>query len=269
MSADEHMLSGAYALDAIDDEIERRRFERHLRDCEACQEEVRTFRAATVALGEAVAVSPPPGLRERVLAEISATRQVDDGGPSGAETTGPDAPPEAWAAGSPGQPGTRAGRRSARPRPARRGTAVAAAVALLVGGGAAVGGYGVVRARQAQEQAQDEAARVLAIAADPRARRLSGPVTGGGSLTVVVAGSRAALVTDGVPALASERVYQLWVVRPGGISSAGLGPEGEAAAGRWSRIIDGVRGGDKVAVSVEPAGGSAQPTTTPVTLVQL
>ena len=267
MSADEHMLSGAYALDAIDDEIERRRFERHLRDCEACQEEVRTFRAATVALGEAVAVSPPPGLRERVLAEISATRQVDDGGPAGVPADGPDTGRgEPWQAGS---PGTRAGRRSARPRPARRGTAVAAAVALLVGGGAAVGGYGVVRARQAQEQAQDEAARVLAIAADPRARRLSGPVTGGGSLTVVVAGSRAALVTDGVPALASERVYQLWVVRPGGISSAGLGPEGEAAAGRWSRIIDGVRGGDKVAVSVEPAGGSAQPTTTPVTLVQL
>ena len=35
-------------------------------------------------------------------------------------------------------------------------------------------------------------------------------------------------------------------------------------AGRWSRLVGGVQPGDVLAVSVEPAGGSAQPTTKPL-----
>jgi len=265
MTADVHMLSGAYALDALDDEVERRRFERHLQECAACQVEVRSLRATALALGEAVAVTPPPGLRERVLAEIARTRQLTPPGAPGAPPSEVDGLPARRSVAD-------AGRRRAQPRSAGRRTAVAAAVAVLVGGGVAGAGFGVVQARQAQEQAQaqaQEAGRVLAIAADPQARRASGPVTGGGTVTVVVAGSQAAVVTNGVARLPADRIYQLWVVRPGGISSAGLGPGGDVAAGRWSRLVSGVRGGDKVALSVEPSGGSAQPTTTPVTLVQL
>ena len=39
MSDDIHALSGAYAVDALDD-VERARFERHLANCEACRAEV-------------------------------------------------------------------------------------------------------------------------------------------------------------------------------------------------------------------------------------
>ena len=67
-----------------------------------------------------------------------------------------------------------------------------------------------------------------------------------------------------LPPLPSGRAYQLWIVRPGAITSAGLGPAGADAAGRWTRFLDGVRPGDTVAVSVEPLGGSPQPTTTPI-----
>ena len=38
-SADIHALSGAYAVDAVDD-IERAEFERHLATCADCREEV-------------------------------------------------------------------------------------------------------------------------------------------------------------------------------------------------------------------------------------
>ena len=45
MNADIHGLSGAYAVDALDD-VERAEFERHLGQCPECQEEVASLRAA-------------------------------------------------------------------------------------------------------------------------------------------------------------------------------------------------------------------------------
>ena len=42
-ASDIHSLSGAYALDAVDD-LERAAFERHLRECEACALEVGELR---------------------------------------------------------------------------------------------------------------------------------------------------------------------------------------------------------------------------------
>jgi anti-sigma-K factor RskA len=116
-------------------------------------------------------------------------------------------------------------------------------------------------------QADDRAAQVLAIAGDPAAHRATGALARGGSVTVIVAGARAALVTTDMPGLADDRIYQLWLVRPGQVQSAGLGPGGGAAAGRWSRLITGVSAGDEVAISVEPSGGSRQPTTTPLALL--
>jgi anti-sigma-K factor RskA len=240
--SDVHMLSGAYALDAIDDDEEREAFERHLEECEACRIEVRSLREVAAALGDAVAVAPPPELRHRVLDRIAATPQL---------------PPVA---------AVRTHRAAGRPDERRAGwrVAVAAAAVVLVGGGAVGAGVELVQARRADEQAR----RVLSLAADPAARRVSGAVAGGGTATVIVAGSQAALVADGVRVLPEDRVYQLWLVRPGEIVSAGLGPEGTGAGGRWSRLITGVRAGDQVAISVEPAGGSAQPTTKPLVAVQ-
>jgi anti-sigma-K factor RskA len=97
---------------------------------------------------------------------------------------------------------------------------------------------------------------------------VTGTVAGGGSATVFISGSQAAVVADGVRGLPDDRVYQLWLVRPTQIVSAGLGPEGAEAGGRWSRLITGVTAGDQIAISVEPAGGSAQPTTKPLVAVQ-
>jgi anti-sigma factor RsiW len=70
-----HELAGAYALDALDS-AERKRFERHLRRCRACEREVRGFAQTATALAMATATEPPPGLRERVLAAAAVTRQA-------------------------------------------------------------------------------------------------------------------------------------------------------------------------------------------------
>ena len=67
-----HELAGAYALDALDD-AERERYERHLRGCPACAEDVRRMTSTATALAMAVAAEPPAGLRERVLAAAAPT----------------------------------------------------------------------------------------------------------------------------------------------------------------------------------------------------
>ena len=57
--SDIHALSGAYAIDALDD-IERAQFERHLAECAECRAEVESLREAGGLLAEAVAAAPPP-----------------------------------------------------------------------------------------------------------------------------------------------------------------------------------------------------------------
>jgi anti-sigma factor RsiW len=47
MSSELHTLTGAYAAAALPEE-EREAFERHLRDCAACRQEVRELRAPAV-----------------------------------------------------------------------------------------------------------------------------------------------------------------------------------------------------------------------------
>ena len=74
MNDDIHDLSGAYALDALDD-IERARFAAHLAKCQTCQRDVTEFRAAATHLGRAVSEAPPPALRASVLDAIGDVRQ--------------------------------------------------------------------------------------------------------------------------------------------------------------------------------------------------
>ena len=61
MSVDIHALSGAYAVDAVD-EFERAQFERHLAGCADCRAEVDSLREAASLLGETSA-RPAPGAR--------------------------------------------------------------------------------------------------------------------------------------------------------------------------------------------------------------
>jgi anti-sigma-K factor RskA len=87
------------------------------------------------------------------------------------------------------------------------------------------------------------------------------PVTGLVGSVVVGSGGSAALVAFRLPAAPAGKTYEAWVVRGKNAAPAGLFRGG---AGATFVPIDGkVRKGTRVAVTVEPAGGSAQPTTTP------
>jgi anti-sigma-K factor RskA len=74
-----HALAGAYAVDALDG-AERTRYVRHLASCQTCPAEVRWHMATAAELGLAAAVTPPPALKGRVLADVAAlsrARSVD------------------------------------------------------------------------------------------------------------------------------------------------------------------------------------------------
>ena len=70
--SDIHALSGAYAVDALDDD-ERAQFEEHLAGCPACRSEVDSLREAAALLAETTVTAPSAELRDRVLADIAGT----------------------------------------------------------------------------------------------------------------------------------------------------------------------------------------------------
>ena len=75
MNADLHHLSGAYAVDALDD-TERAAFEEHLRGCADCRAEVAELTAAGHSLAALTEATPPPSLRASVLSGISQVRPL-------------------------------------------------------------------------------------------------------------------------------------------------------------------------------------------------
>ena len=242
---DLHSLSGAYALDALEAGSERDRFVRHMGRCQSCAGEVRGFREVGTALAFAAAAEPPPELRERVLAAAARTRQL---------------PPEV--------------RTHARPRRTRAWVPwvpwVSGAIATASIVVAVLFGFAQAHTQQELNQARAQNQAIALLLAEPRAQLLSHTVTSGGVATVVLAADRheLAVVTSGLPALPAGKVYQLWLIGKAKTVSAGLLPP--ARSGRTAPVLaSGVVKGDTLGLTVEPAPGSPQPTTTPILALPL
>ena len=68
---------GAYLLGALTD-LERQAFERHMRGCDHCQEELERLRPAADALpGSVMQLEPPPGLKKRLMAEVNSDPRTE------------------------------------------------------------------------------------------------------------------------------------------------------------------------------------------------
>jgi anti-sigma-K factor RskA len=87
------------------------------------------------------------------------------------------------------------------------------------------------------------------------------PVAGLDGSVVVGSGGSAALVAFRLPAAPAGKTYEAWIVRGKNAAPAGVFRGGSRAT--FVPIDGKVRKGTRVAVTVEPAGGSEQPTTTP------
>ena len=239
-SHDLHLLTGAYAVDALTAH-ELHEFEKHLEQCPSCADEVRGLRETAARLGLAAAIAPPPWMRAQVLDAANRVRQLP---PSG---------PRTLTAGSP-RPARRLRRRLPRPIAV---TAMAAAIVALA--------VLQVGTRHQLQQAQTKNQTIASVLAASDARIELGSSTVGGTVTAVVSPhDREAVITAaGMPTPSGARVYQLWVISPAGYRSLGLLP-GSSAGAIAPVLADDVQPGDQLAVTIEPAGGTRQPTTIPI-----
>ncbi|MET7453375.1 anti-sigma factor [Streptomyces sp. NPDC005574] len=245
ITADLHTLSGAYALHALA-HAECAAFERHLAGCPACAQEVAEFTATAARLGLAASEPPRPAVRADVLRRIVAVRQESPG-------TGFS---------------VRAGRATGPTRPLPRWMLAACLAAAAVFGGTSVWQYERAQdARDVAGLAQRGADDLAAVLAAPDVRTRSAGLPGGARGTVVVSASRdaAVFVSSGLAEPPRGKVYQLWFDDGGTMRSAGLM---DPRPGGRSVLLDGPVGrATGMGITVEPAGGSAEPTSAPLALM--
>ena len=252
---DLHTLTGVYALDAVDG-AERDLFEHHLRRCRPCGNEVRGLAETATELAMAAALPPPPRVKERVLAAAAGARQlppvVDRPGRTSRRAMSPAA---------------RQSRRARRPSWTPRLAAAMAVVSLAVA--VALGAVGL-RTQHELDSARAQNQAIAAVLAAPDARIMTRATTDGGTATVVVSRVEGKLVftTRGLPRLPASKVYELWLMGPPEVRRAGLLPA--PTSGRTAPVLaSGLAAGDSVGVTVEPAGGTSQPTTSPIVVMSL
>ena len=208
-------------------DAEREEFERHLQVCPTCDAEVRGLRETAARLALACGVNPPARMEQHVLAATYRTRQL---------------PPLA----APG-----------RVLHFPRRLAILAAAASV----AAAVALGITQLTAQHQLDQAQATAIARVVTAPDAH-VDTARAAGGNVTVVtsLALHEAVVSTSGMASLPASRVYQVWVMSPSGARSAGL-------IHGSSLLASAVRPGDQIGITVEPAGGTARPTTTPVAVV--
>lgn len=264
-------MAAPYALGALD-ETDRVSFEEHLASCDVCAAEVRELKDVAGLLATAAPrVAPPAGLRDRILADARAVRPISI-------VTKPAAQPSA--------PATRPAPDVPRGRVAsgQRGTVIpwlAAAAAVVI---AVYLGQQYRReriGRTAAELALASARATMDSAGTALARRdsLIASLIAPDVQTLTVSGKgpspsakyfldrragRIVIAASSLPPAARGRTYQLWGIEPGK-APVSLGTFNTDSSGRGFASVT-VPAGLRIAVTAvtdEPAGGSAQPTTTP------
>ena len=220
----------AYLLGSLEAE-ETEALEGHLEACERCRDELRWLQPAIDTIGESVPqLEPPPGLRVRLMAEVRS--DAAELAPRTAPDAGRDAP-------------------SRRPRGFRaffwRPAVALTAVALI---GAVIGGYAL-----RGNGGRDTTTIATHGASDVRA-------------SLERQGDSGTLEMTGLRQLPMSDVYQAWVQRDHRIVPSSLFDtrrDGTASAA----IPHHLDGADAVMITVEPRGGSKQPSSSPIVSVAL
>jgi len=256
---DLHSLAAPYALDALEP-AERIRFERHLRTCAACAAEVRVLSEDAVRLAWSTAAPPPAAMRDRVLTAVRETPQDPAPAQETSRVRAPHLPPHVWGT-APPPPRARAPRLRSLLAPLATATAAAALV---------VASLFAVQATRTQDTLDAERAQTREIAhvlAAPDARATSDRDARGRGIGVVASASegRAVVTLSGLGALPGGRVHQLWLMRPN-VQPRSLG----LFQGDTPLVARGLsKSAASLAVTVEPDGGSPQPTSQPVVQLAL
>jgi anti-sigma-K factor RskA len=223
-------LIPAYALGAVDPD-EGHAVEAHLAACAACRGLLADYRE----LGDALLFAAPPmaapaGITERMRQRLAPARH--------------EAAPSAW---------------WTRLRGAFLVPALAAAILVLL----ITNVYWFGRMHRLDRQVTEQASLVASLANAP-ATALRGEASAPYAQGVVYAstsGQAALLCVYGMPALPSDRAYQLWLIKDGKRESGGVFQVSDNGFGfLMVRPAHPLADYSSVGITVEPIGGSAAPT---------
>ncbi|HXY29481.1 MAG TPA: anti-sigma factor [Gemmatimonadaceae bacterium] len=267
------------ALDALSPE-DRASLEAHVRGCDECTRE-RASLGETAAL---LALALPPSamdadrsarVRARLMARAAADRGTAPGGAGGSDVR-------------PSTPGTPVTPLRARERPPTGPgvvrTLAAAAIVILTAGFASwalgerqrnaelrrelAAQHDARHALEAQIAARDS---TIADLVGPRVKIISveqGPTHPSARMFWDQLTNRWTFVAHNMPAAAPGRSYQLWLITKDNrkVSAGTFAPEASGEARLAATYALGADSLLAIAVTVEPQGGSPQPTTTPILL---
>ena len=229
---DHEVDAAAYALHALD-EHEVASFEAHLATCHTCAREVTELRLAVDTLPMSVEpYAPPAALKDRIMRVVNAEAELLAAAGATADVVAPGRSPRRarWAA-------------LLSQRPAFAAAAAAVLVAVGIAGG-------VLASRKDSPQTRTVAARVAHAT---------------GRADVALKGDRASLRLARFSPPPAGQVYQVWLMRKGGKpvpthTLFNVRADGKATV----EVQETVKGYDEMLVTVEPSGGSQQPSSSPV-----
>lgn len=258
--------AASYALDALDGD-ERAHFEAHLAGCPECRTEVAAYREVAGALAHtapATAIPRSDALRERILRDARQVRPITAGATVGRNASAPPAP--ASIATPP---------RERTPYGAWTLAAASIAAAVVI-----AFAYRGERERSRTLGSELAEARTMLVRGDSTLAALVGPEVHVVSLAAE-AGQKPVMrvfwnhtrhtfvvAAQDMPPAPAGKTYQLWAIRKGK-PPASMGTFAASPSGRTitplavaQEITDGGLI-DECALTVEPMGGSPQPTETP------
>ena len=232
-------LREAYVLGALP-EVDRREFEEYFAAHPGRQAEIEELSAVAGLLAlSPQEQEPSPELRRRIMGAVRAEAAE-------ADAVHPRAGRRSWLAGLRETVGV-------------RDLALAAAAMLVIG----LFSWSMLL----QGEVRDLQGRVQGLQSQPQGPQM---ITLGGAGTkqgarvelVTLDGDRAVLMAENMPPVPEGKTYQIWVIRGDTPQPSGLfEPKGDSIAAVVEKPVEGA---DAVAVTVEPEGGSKEPTTDPM-----
>lgn len=270
-----HGAVGSYVVHALD-ENELNEFEAHLAACETCRREVLEFSETAAHLGSLVETAPPPALRGSILDAIQQVRPLP-----------PELPEEAPRS-NVSSLAERAPRKSAEPlewdeptaseRPqvdelelrrqqrAKRLLAFATAAAVVVA--LVLGGF-VVSANQQREAQVAEANLETQLLTAPDTKTYTTTMRDGTRVSFVASKSmnKALFVGNNLPEAGPDKSYQLWTIDAKGKAVPDTVFVGGDRNKAW--LSGNIRSASGLALTIEPEGGSQQPTSQPEAVTEL
>jgi anti-sigma-K factor RskA len=232
-------LKDAYVLGALPEE-ERREFEEYLASHPERQAEIEDLRAVAGLLALSPhELEPPPELRRRIMDMVEA------------EAVRPSPSRRSWL--------SRIGELLS-----ARNLALGAAALLVIG----LFSWNMVL----QGEMQDLQGRVQSLQGQPQEPQMvelggAGTEQGARAELVTLEDHRAVLVVENMPPVPEGKTYQIWVIEDDVPQPSGLfKPKQDSVA---AVVEHPLGGGDVIAVTVEPEGGSPKPTTDPMLVAEV